>query len=65
MCTAMCEIDGSWGPEGRELSSGLFSDLDRWGGGWGVRSRREGMYVCVCMHVADSLHCTAETNTAL
>ena len=38
----------------------LFDDLDAWDRG---REVREGGDMCV--HIADSLHCTAETNTTL
>jgi len=40
----------------------LGDDLDGWDeGDVAGRSKREGEYV----YIADSLHCTAETNTAL
>ena len=42
----------------------LCGDRDGWGGGVvGGRPKREGIYVHI--HVADSLRCTAETNTTL
>ena len=40
----------------------LCDDLDVWGGGSG-REVQEGGDICI--HIADSLHCTAETNTTL
>ena len=56
----------------------LWGDLDGWDGGRGVRgsSQREVcVCVCVCYHsvvsdsihinIADSFHCTAETNPTL
>ena len=39
----------------------LFDDLDGWGEGG--RVVQEG--VDIGIHIADSLHCTAETNTKL
>ena len=48
----------------RELSSVLCGDLDGWDGGVaGGREVQEGGDICI--HTADSLHCTAETNTTL
>ena len=38
----------------------LCDDLDGWDGG---REVQEGGDICI--HIADSLHCTAETNTTL
>ena len=38
-------------------------DLDGWDGGGGGREVQVGGNIC--MHIADSLCCTAETNTAL
>lgn len=43
----------------KELSSVLCGDLDGWG--WGGSMTQEGGSICI--HVADSLLCTAETNT--
>ena len=40
----------------RELNSVLFGNLDEWDG---EGSKREGD---ICMHMADSLHSTAETD---
>ena len=37
-------------------------DLDGWDGGAGREVQEGGD---ICMHIADSLHCTAETNTTL
>ena len=48
--------------ERRELNSVLCGDLDGWdgvGGEGGPRGRG------LCIHIADSLRCTAETNTIL
>ena len=42
----------------------LCDDLDGWDagvGGVGGRSKRER----ICIHIAESLRCTAETNTTL
>ena len=47
----------------RELSSGLCDDLEGWNGGYGGKEAPEGGDVCTC--IADSLCCTAETNTTL
>ena len=44
----------------RVLSSVLCDDLDGWDGG---REVQEGGKIRT--HIADSLHCTVETNTAL
>ena len=41
----------------------LCDDLDGWDKGRGGREVQEGGDICI--HVADSLHCTAETNTPL
>ena len=41
----------------------LCDDLDSWDGAWGGREIQEGGDICI--HIADSLNCTAETNTAL
>ena len=46
----------------RKLSSVLFDDLERWGVGGGVEVQ-EGEDICI--HIADSLHCTEEGNTTL
>ena len=45
----------------KELSSVLCEDL----GGEMQGSRRESKREGICIHVADSVHCTAETNTTL
>ena len=39
----------------------LCSDLERWDGGRGGREVHEGGDICI--HAADLLPCTAETNT--
>ena len=44
----------------RELRSVLCDDLDGWDGGGG-REVQEGKDICI--HIADSLYCTGETNT--
>ena len=41
----------------------LCGDLDGWDGVEGGREVQEGGDICI--HIADSLHCTAETNTTL
>ena len=41
----------------------LCDDLDGWDGAGGRREAQEGGNICI--HIADSLRCTAETNTAL
>ena len=46
----------------RELSSVLSDYLERVGWGVGGRSERVEVYV---IHIADSLGCTAQTNTRL
>ena len=43
------------------LSSVLCDDLDGWDGGG--REVQEGGYIGI--HMADSLHCTADTNITL
>ena len=43
-----------------KLSSVLSDDLD--GGGWEGGPRLRGY---ICLHIADSLHCTAETSTTV
>ena len=41
----------------------LCDDLDGWDGGGGREVQEGGGDMCI--HIADSLHCTAETNTTL
>ena len=41
----------------------LCDDLEVWDGGAGGREVQEGEDICT--HIADSLHCVAETNTTL
>ena len=41
----------------------LCDDLDGWDGEGGRREVQEGGDIGI--HIADSLHCTAETNTTL
>ena len=40
----------------------LYDDLE-WMGAGGGRQAQEGRDICI--HIADSFHCTAETNTTL
>ena len=40
----------------------LCNDLDGWDGGSGKEVKKGGN---IGIHIADSLHCTAETNTML
>ena len=47
----------------RELSSAFCDDLEKWDGQVGGREAQEGGDVC--MHRADTLGCTLETNTTL
>ena len=46
----------------RELSSGFCDSLDWWDLGGGKEVQEGGD---ICIHIDDSLHCTAETNTTL
>ena len=41
----------------------ICDDLDGWDGGRAGREAQEGGDICI--HIADSLRCTAETNTTL
>lgn len=41
----------------------LCRDLEGWDGGEGGREAQEGRDVCI--HIADSFNCTAESNTTL
>ena len=62
--TTTRKIDSWWEPaiKHRKLSSVLCDDLlDGWDGGEGSPRGRGYMYA----DMADSLHCTAETNTTL
>ena len=60
----MCKIDSWWEPaiKHRNLGLMLWDDLEGWMGvdGWEVQETRD-----ICMYIADSLCCTAETNTTL
>ena len=47
--------------EGRVLSLGLCDDLGRGMGVWGGREAHEGGDICI--HLAESCCCAAETNT--
>ena len=68
-------IFGHWETPFRELSWVLCDDLQRWVGKMGGRLKRKQIYIyiyiyiytytCIYIHVADSLGCTAETNTTL
>ena len=47
----------------RKLSSVLCDGLDEWGRGWDGREvLKEGN---ICIHIANSLHCTAESKARL
>ena len=46
----------------REISSLHYEDLQGWDGGGGREAHERGD---ICIHTADSLHCTADTNTTL
>ena len=46
----------------RELSSALGDALEGWDGGGGREAQKEGD---ICILIADSCCCTAETNTTL
>ena len=61
----MGKIDSQWEPaiKHRGLSSVLFGDLEGWDGGWSGKEVQEGGEIC--LHMADSLVCTAETNITL
>ena len=63
MYTAKCKID-SQGEAARELNWVLS---DEPGGGMGGWEGKEGVQKegDICIHIADSLHCIAESNTAL
>ena len=41
----------------------LYDDLQEWDERWGGREVQEGGDICI--HIADSLCCTVETNTTL
>ena len=41
----------------------LCDDLDGWDRMWSGKEVQEGEDICI--HIADSLHCTAEANTLL
>ena len=45
----------------RKLSLALCDDLEGWDAGGGGRSKRED----ICIHIAESLYCTAEMNVTL
>ena len=65
-CTPMCKIESYWEvvAQLRELSLLLSDELKGWNGvGVGGREAQEGADICI--HMADSLCCTAETNTTL
>ena len=47
----------------RKFNSVLCDDLKGCDGGWDGRETEEGGDMCI--HTANSLHCTAETNTIL
>ena len=61
----MCKTD-SWqeaAVQHRELSSVFCDDLEGWKGSRGGRDTQEGRDICI--HMAASCGCTAETNTTL
>ena len=62
--TTMCEVaaSGEAGVQHRELSSVPCDDLERWDAGVGEEAWEGGN---ICVHIADSCCCTAETNTIL
>ena len=47
--------------QGAQLSA--LDDLEGWDGGWSGKEVQEGGDIC--LHMADSLVCTAETNITL
>ena len=63
--TTICEIDNQWEAaiEHSELNVVLSDDLEGWGEARGWKQAQEGGDICI--HIADSLRCTAETNTTL
>ena len=63
MYTTMCKTASQWEPavEHREPSSMFCDDREEWGGAG--REDEEGGDLCI--HTADSLCSTAETDTAL
>ena len=72
MFTAMCKSDsyiqnqpnlGEPAMQSREHSLVLCGDLDSWDEEWSGREIQEGGNICI--HIADSLRCTAENNTTL
>ena len=60
----MCKVDSQWehAIKRKELSSVLCDDLEGWTRG-SRRDVQEGEDVCI--YIADSLHCTEDTNTTL
>ena len=58
----MCKTDRYWELWyiAQEHSSVLCDDLEGWDGA-GVGGRSKGGDMCVCVCIADSLGCTAET----
>ena len=61
----MCKRDGSReaAVQHRELSLAFCDDLEGWDGFMGRREVQEGDHICI--HTADSFHCTAEAGTML
>ena len=43
----------------------LCDELDGWDGGWGGREAQEKRDIYIYVYIAESLHCTAETNPTL
>ena len=60
--STLCKIDSQWEPAVWH-SSGLCDNRDGWDEAGGSREVQEGGDTHT--HIADSLHCTAETNTKL
>ena len=60
----MCEVaaSGEAGVQHRELSPVPCDDLEGWDAGAGEEACEGGN---ICVHIADSCCCTAETNTIL
>ena len=62
MYTTVCKTDSWWGPavQHRGLSLVLCDDLEEWDRGREVQEGGD-----LCLRMAASLHCTAETDTTL
>lgn len=58
----MCKTEsweGAAGQRGAQLT--ICDDLEGWGG-WGGGWREAQEEGAICIHIADPLHCTAESN---